>query len=1184
VLVQVRLFWCLAPAPACLACSLPTHHLLVQVCLFNAQTALTPPPWLLVQACLFNEEAEAIKTMEAASKAGEDNLQRKEDGYDPLPQLRYDAATGYIEQLDSKRKLDVTGAKPPRYTIGCIVEALEGLKPSSVLSQPSPAPEGYGSPGDPAAAAAWAAQRRQQQQAAAAAPRRLTPVPAPGAGPSSSTGAPVGSSGGAGTTGGVFARLSPTAAPFQPQQQQPAAPQQQWGGSAGAGPSTQPVFGAGAAAAVPSSPAAPVAPRGKRAADSSAASPSTAAAAGAGGASIRAGGFGAAAVAQQQDSPAAAAAKRQRHREPVTAPGGSPAAVPGVTPSTGWTSAGVGAAGHVVVAVPAGAVAIVADSASAAAAQMQLAQLQQQQNHLSQAMAVTAAERQQLQQERAALAQREAQLRQQMEYIASWRQQQELSAQLKAKCVEEGQRLLFGLWQQQAAAAKAARLAREAAEAALAAADAHVGWRRAAVAAGGTGADPAAGSALMVGGGQWGPLAPPVDPLADVSPLPVTSILQQALRHHQGPLLPAANGTQTAGGSTSTSSSFLAPAFKVLVSSGWLEWDAELVPPAFQLAWATWLRGKLTPPGTTLSYPPGTLYAAAAALTAPPAATHAAGEEQQGALGGDSSSRALVLAQQPHLQQQQQQRWGPPSPSAAAAGGGGGGRRVWRTAAGDILCLQQGAAPTTSSARSTGSSRSGSTSSRLSVEVVDVSCSHLRSDLTNTTSSSSGSSSDAASGVGAGACGLLLLVPGPDPGEIRGAVARLAALLGALSSAVPVPLAVLACCGELECSSMGAHDTMGAHLLACCLARAQLLINLRAGLVAGAPTSRVHVCMYTFAIWHLLLWASSKALLPPLSVLHVCAVRRASALAAQAILLPLKVQLSSCTDTPQRTLTHPPEIPCMRHPSLHLPTSPPPTRPLPATSAGAGGSRCHQQPTRGSSCQDQLRGHVLCCWGGCGCPLGSPHLGTAVPGCHLPTATGAGPGATGRPCEGASGGSTCRSGSSRGGRSGPGQLCRGPEALLGGSGAGARGLPQQQPGTLGVPSAQPGRRMGAQQHAAAAGAAAWVAAAARGASAGAQPAAVPAMGVGGGSGPQQRRQQRGRWGAAGGDGSVCAPRPTSACRQLQHQQWWWWYQCQGVLVSAPGGPEAARGWAGSRGGADRWLPWGAPSRRCFVTR
>jgi len=49
-----------------------------------------------------------------------------------------------------------------------------------------------------------------------------------------------------------------------------------------------------------------------------------------------------------------------------------------------------------------------------------------------------------------------------------------------------------------------------------------------------------------------------------------------------------------------------------------------------------------------------------------------------------------------------------------------------------------------------------------------------------------------------GAAGVLLLVSGPDPGELAAAVKRLGVVLEQLAPAPAVPLVVLACSGELS--------------------------------------------------------------------------------------------------------------------------------------------------------------------------------------------------------------------------------------------------------------------------------------------------------------------------------------------------------------------------------------------------
>lgn len=82
----------------------------------------------------------------------------------------------------------------------------------------------------------------------------------------------------------------------------------------------------------------------------------------------------------------------------------------------------------------------------------------------------------------------------------------------------------------------------------------------------------------------------------------------------------------------------------------------------------------------------------------------------------------------------------------------------------------------------------GPQESEVTVEVLDIAASSLAASC-----GSNGGSS--VSCVLEGACGVLLLLSGPDGKELQGAVKRLGLLLEHWPAAVPAPLTVLACSG-----------------------------------------------------------------------------------------------------------------------------------------------------------------------------------------------------------------------------------------------------------------------------------------------------------------------------------------------------------------------------------------------------
>jgi hypothetical protein len=247
------------------------------------------------------------------------------------------------------------------------------------------------------------------------------------------------------------------------------------------------------------------------------------------------------------------------------------------------------------------------------------------------------------------------------------------------------------------------------------------------------------------------------------------------------------------GGSSSRSEMW----YKLLVVSGWGEGDSVYAAPVYQAAWSYWLRHKLTPATTSLT---------------------PEGEEGEAprlvALAEEHAKDTTAVPAAAANAERGDRGWSlPPSPmtdvaaGAAARGGGGGsgvggsqagfsgvqhGRRVWRTSAGDVLCLKQ--------------QMVNSRGQLLGVEVQDICCSRLASAVSAPAGGSSSSRGVAGGGATAsvqaaataGAAGVLLLVAGVEGQELSGALARLQLVLEHMAGAVAVPLAVLAASGGAE--------------------------------------------------------------------------------------------------------------------------------------------------------------------------------------------------------------------------------------------------------------------------------------------------------------------------------------------------------------------------------------------------
>ena len=202
--------------------------------------------------------------------------------------------------------------------------------------------------------------------------------------------------------------------------------------------------------------------------------------------------------------------------------------------------------------------------------------------------------------------------------------------------------------------------------------------------------------------------------------------------------------------------------YKLLMVSGWGEDDSAYAAPVYQAAWAYWLRHKLTPATTSL-VPEGEAEVDLLPLSGENAS--------MGAEGGRSLSPSPVAGV------------GADAPGSGIGWGGvpggkGGvqGRRVWRTAAGDVLCLKQ--------------QMVNSRGQLLGVEVQDICCSRL--------AAVAAAAEGVRSSATAGAAGVLLLVAGPEVHELSGALSRLRLVLEHMSGAVAVPLAVVTASGGLR--------------------------------------------------------------------------------------------------------------------------------------------------------------------------------------------------------------------------------------------------------------------------------------------------------------------------------------------------------------------------------------------------
>lgn len=231
--------------------------------------------------------------------------------------------------------------------------------------------------------------------------------------------------------------------------------------------------------------------------------------------------------------------------------------------------------------------------------------------------------------------------------------------------------------------------------------------------------------------------------------------------------------------------------------TGWDESCPELTPPLFQRRVAAWLRHKLTP-----TLPPRHTCAAASTASGP---KHQQQQQQVQAWQEYQQQEAATYVPLDGVQEPPQRSWaavvsggrsGPGQQlqqggSQAHSAGGSSGRQVLHVSPGVqlLLCRSMAVPGPAAAGRS------------LRVELLDVSASRLSQAAGSNSSGgwgSNGSSSGSDSaGCLQGASGLLLLVSGPEPGELASAAARLRVVLERWPvGGPPVQLTVLACSGE----------------------------------------------------------------------------------------------------------------------------------------------------------------------------------------------------------------------------------------------------------------------------------------------------------------------------------------------------------------------------------------------------
>jgi hypothetical protein len=223
---------------------------------------------------------------------------------------------------------------------------------------------------------------------------------------------------------------------------------------------------------------------------------------------------------------------------------------------------------------------------------------------------------------------------------------------------------------------------------------------------------------------------------------------------------------------------------RLVCVSGWGESDPRFAPPLVQRKVAKWLRHKLADPRTPTL--PGLNPGAAAAAAAAAANGHGWGLQPH-----SQPEVQLVPLDGPVANGQQHQR------SWAGVVRGNGFAQQQEQQQQMVLLVREGVELLTKRPASI----PGPQGSDVTMEVLDVAASSLVA-VSGSNGGGYGSNGGSMSGVLEGACGVLLLVSGPDGKELQGAVKRLGLLLEQWPAAVPAPLTVLACSGG--CGEMGA--------------------------------------------------------------------------------------------------------------------------------------------------------------------------------------------------------------------------------------------------------------------------------------------------------------------------------------------------------------------------------------------
>lgn len=216
--------------------------------------------------------------------------------------------------------------------------------------------------------------------------------------------------------------------------------------------------------------------------------------------------------------------------------------------------------------------------------------------------------------------------------------------------------------------------------------------------------------------------------------------------------------------------------YRLLVVTGWGEEDQQLAPPLYQRRVANWVRHKLA------QYLPARMTPSSAA-----AGSNGLAVNQQ-----DVAAVLVPVGIDPSQQQQQPRTWASVvsgQPAVPIQQQQAAPRQVWRFGGsqgyGDLLVSKTVAVP--------GPVKQPHIS--LVVEVVDVVSSKLAQATAAADGHGRGGSPPMPNCV-CGACGILLVVSGPDPAELSSAVGRLRILLEAAADRPAMPLVVFTCSGE----------------------------------------------------------------------------------------------------------------------------------------------------------------------------------------------------------------------------------------------------------------------------------------------------------------------------------------------------------------------------------------------------